>query len=138
MIKLKVALAAAIIAASVFSGTGRSIAHEGVIAHEGAAVVQIVSGTASWYGPGFNGRLTANGERYNMDGLTAAHRTLPFGTEVRVTNRHNGKSVVVRINDRGPFHGNRVIDLSRKAATSIGMVGSGVAPVKIEVLETTT
>lgn len=130
--KLKSALGAAVIAASIFSATGHGIAHEG------ASVVQTISGTASWYGPGFHGRLTANGERFNMDGLTAAHRTLPFGTQVRVTNRHNGKSIVVRINDRGPFHGNRVIDLSRKAAQTIGMMGSGTAPVQVEVLETST
>lgn len=73
------------------------------------------SGVASWYGGYFHGRLTANGERYNMNELTAAHRTLPFGTQVRVTNLRNNKSVTVRINDRGPYSKGRVIDLSRKA-----------------------
>lgn len=82
-----------------------------------------LAGVASWYGPGFHGRTTASGERYNMNALTAAHRTLPFGTHVRVTNRESGKSVIVRINDRGPYHGNRVIDLSKAAARSIGMDG---------------
>lgn len=93
-----------------------------------------LSGVASWYGPGFHGRLTANGERYDMHAMTAAHKTLKFGTKVKVTNSKNGKSVTVRINDRGPFVGGRVIDLSRSAADAIDMVGSGIAPVTIEVL----
>jgi rare lipoprotein A len=96
--------------------------------------VQTVTGAASWYGSKFHGRRTANGERFDMNGMTAAHRTLPFGTKVRVTNQRNGRSVTVRINDRGPFSGNRVIDLSRGAAESVGMVRSGVAPVRLEVL----
>lgn len=91
-------------------------------------------GMASWYGPGFHGRQTANGERYNQNHLTAAHRSLPFNTKVRVTNLRNGQSVVVRINDRGPFSGGRVIDLSAGAAKSIGVFSSGVAPVQLEVL----
>jgi rare lipoprotein A len=80
-------------------------------------------GVASWYGPGFHGRLTANGERFNTNSLTAAHRTLPFGTRVRVTNAETGRSVVVRINDRGPFTKGRVIDLSKAAARAIGVAG---------------
>jgi rare lipoprotein A len=80
-------------------------------------------GVASWYGPGFHGRLTANGERFNTNSLTAAHRTLPFGTRVRVTNATTGRSVVVRINDRGPFTRGRVIDLSKAAARAIGVTG---------------
>ena len=92
------------------------------------------SGVASWYGPGFHGRRSASGERFNQNALTAAHRTLPFGTQVRVTNLRNGHSVVVRINDRGPFTRGRVIDLSRAAAGALGMLGSGVAPVQLEVL----
>ncbi|MGK7943721.1 MAG: septal ring lytic transglycosylase RlpA family protein [Microcystaceae cyanobacterium] len=91
-------------------------------------------GTASWYGPGFHGRRTANGERYNQHGLTAAHRHLPFGTRVRVTNLRNNRSVVVRINDRGPFVGGRIIDLSAGAAKQIGVYHSGIAPVKVEIL----
>ena len=91
-------------------------------------------GTASWYGPGFHGRKTASGERFNSFDMTAAHRSLPFGTKVRVTNRKNGKSVVVRINDRGPYVGKRVIDLSRGAAQAVSMVGSGTAPVTLQVL----
>ena len=94
----------------------------------------IYSGKASWYGPGFHGRRTANGEVFNSNELTAAHRSLPFGTKVRVTNMNNGRSVVVRINDRGPFAGGRIIDLSAGAARSINMINSGVAPVRIEVL----
>ena len=92
------------------------------------------SGMASWYGGGFHGRKTASGERYNMNALTAAHRSLPFGTRVLVTNARNGRSVEVRINDRGPFVGGRVIDLSRAAASAIGLTASGVAPVRIAVL----
>lgn len=95
----------------------------------------ITHGTASWYGPDFHGLLTANGETYNMNALTAAHRTLPFNTVVRVKNIDNGKSVVVRINDRGPYVGDRVIDLSRKAAEEINMIGSGTAPVRLYLVQ---
>jgi rare lipoprotein A len=91
-------------------------------------------GVASWYGPGFHGRRTANGERFNQNGLTAAHRSLPFGTKVKVTNVNNGRSVVVRINDLGPYAKGRVIDLSAGAARVIGLINSGVAPVRIQVL----
>ena len=93
-------------------------------------------GKASFYGngPGEGGPLTANGERYNSGGLTAAHRTLPFGTKVRVTSPNTGKSVVVRINDRGPFIPGRIIDLSVGAARAIGLTSSGVAPVRMDVL----
>ncbi len=93
-----------------------------------------LSGPASWYGGKFHGRTTANGERYDMHKLTAAHKTLPFGTKVKITNERNGESVVVRINDRGPFAGRRIIDLSRAAADKIGMLRSGVAPVTVEVI----
>ena len=88
-------------------------------------------GTASWYGKQFHGRLTANGERFDMYALTAAHRTLPFGSIVQVTDLENGRSVAVRINDRGPFKGGRIIDLSYAAAKKLGMVKRGVVPVKI-------
>jgi rare lipoprotein A len=91
-------------------------------------------GMASFYGYDFAGKLTANGERYNPMGMTAASKTLPFGTIVRVTNRNNGRSVVVRINDRGPYVGGRVIDLSQGAAGVVGMLGSGVAPVDIAIV----
>lgn len=91
-------------------------------------------GIASWYGPKFHAKLTANGETYNMYDMTAAHKTLPMNTVVKVTNRNNGLTAVVRINDRGPFVGERIIDLSNAAARKINMVGAGTAPVKIEVL----
>src|SRR5215204_6100625 len=89
----------------------------------------IQTGAASWYGPGFHGKRTANGERFNTHALTAAHRSLPFGSRVRVTNARTGRSVVVRINDRGPFVGGRVIDLSKAAAQAVGI--SGVGRVKL-------
>ncbi len=91
-------------------------------------------GMASWYGPGFNGRRSANGERFNQNALTAAHRSLPFGTKVRVTNVRTGRSVVVRITDRGPHIRGRIIDLSAAAARIVGVMQSGVAPVQIEVM----
>jgi rare lipoprotein A len=91
-------------------------------------------GRASWYGPYHHGRKTANGEIYDMNALTAAHRTLPLGTRVRVTNLQNGRTVVVRLNDRGPYIDGRIIDLSRKAAQVLGMVEKGLAEVSIEVL----
>jgi rare lipoprotein A len=91
-------------------------------------------GNASWYGKPFNGRRASNGETYDMYKLTAAHRTLPFDTMVRVTNLNNGKSTTVRIIDRGPFVDNRVIDLSLAAAREIDSVGPGVVPVRLEVI----
>jgi rare lipoprotein A (peptidoglycan hydrolase) len=94
----------------------------------------ISSGVASYYGPGFHGRRTANGETFNMHAMTAAHRTLPFGTKLRVTNLNNGQSTIVRVNDRGPYVGGRIIDLSVAAAKSIGSTHSGVAHVNIEVI----
>ncbi len=92
------------------------------------------SGNASWYGPDFHGKLTSNGETYNMYDNTAAHKTLPMNTIVKVTNKRNGLTAIVRINDRGPFIATRIIDLSNTAARKIKMVGAGTAPVKIEVL----
>ena len=89
------------------------------------------TGNASWYGPDFAGKKTANGERFNPGDLTAAHRTLPFNTRLKVTNLKNGKSVIVRINDRGPYADGRIIDLSRAAAKKIGMLNSGTARVKL-------
>ena len=94
----------------------------------------VQTGEASWYGEEFHGRRTSSREVYDMNDLTAAHNTLPFGTMVMVTNLNNGRSVAVRINDRGPFVKNRVIDLSYAAARAIDMIGSGTAPVRIEVL----
>jgi rare lipoprotein A len=95
----------------------------------------IESGVSSWYGPNFHGKLTANGEKYDMDGVTAAHRTLPFGSIVLVENLDNGKTVQVRINDRGPYAKNRIIDLSRGAAEKIDMIGPGTARVRLYLLE---
>jgi rare lipoprotein A len=97
----------------------------------------VEDGVASWYGPGFHGRRTASGEVYDQHELTAAHRTLPIGTRVVVTNLVNGRSVEVRINDRGPFVEGRTIDLSYAAARSIGMIGTGTARVRVEVLGAT-
>ena len=94
-------------------------------------------GGASWYGPRFHGRRTASGERYDMHALTAAHRTLPFGTMVRVRSMVSGHEVEVRVTDRGPFARNRVIDVSRAAAEALGMLGLGVKPVVLLVPEST-
>lgn len=98
------------------------------------AIVSSNTGSASWYGPGFDGRRSASGEVFNQYALTAAHRTLPFGTKVLVTNLYNGRQVTVRINDRGPYSGDRVIDLSAGAADAIGLTSSGVATVQLDVL----
>lgn len=89
----------------------------------------LAQGMASWYGPGFHGRRTANGERYDMHALTAAHKTLPFGTKVRVRSVHTGKEVVVRINDRGPYKHSRIIDLSLGAISALGLRHRGVTEV---------
>jgi rare lipoprotein A len=93
-----------------------------------------LEGMASYYADEFHGRTTANGETYDMHNLTAAHRTLPFNTRVRVTNLSNNRSVVVRINDRGPFVSDRIIDLSLRAAQELSMVGPGTARVALELL----
>jgi rare lipoprotein A len=99
-----------------------------------AQTLESSEGRASWYGPGFAGRRTANGEIYDPSQLTAAHKTLPFGTFVRVTNPSSGQSVVVRINDRGPFKPGRVLDVSRAAAEQIGMIGPGTLVVRLELI----
>lgn len=91
-------------------------------------------GTASFYAGSFNGRQTASGERYDMNGMTCAHRTLPFGTLLEVENLDNGSTVTVRVNDRGPYVGGRIIDLSRGAADRLGMVDSGTAEVRLRVV----
>ena len=100
------------------------------MSHPGA----VQTGTASWYGPGFHGKRTSNGEIYDQNDMTAAHQTLPLGTRVAVTNLQNGRQVEVRINDRGPFVKDRAIDLSYAAARTLDMIGPGTAPVRIEVL----
>ena len=104
----------------------------------GEAAREFESGGASWYGPGFHGRRTASGERYDMNSLTAAHRTLPFGTMVRVHSLVNGRQVDVRITDRGPFTHSRVIDVSRAAAAELGMLGLGFKQVTLLVPESTS
>ena len=101
---------------------------------DSASAIYTEEGNASWYGAPFHGRKASNGEIYDMNKLTAAHRTLPFDSVVRVTNLSNGKSTTVRITDRGPFVDNRIIDLSRAAAQEIESIGPGVVPVRIEVL----
>lgn len=101
----------------------------------GEALREFQRGHASWYGPGFNGRRTASGERFDMHDFTAAHRTLPFGTVVRVHSLVNGRDVDVRITDRGPYAGNRIIDLSRAAAEELGMLGLGFKEVVLLVPE---
>ncbi|HEY9878413.1 MAG TPA: septal ring lytic transglycosylase RlpA family protein [Leptolyngbyaceae cyanobacterium] len=98
------------------------------------AVTSVLTGMASWYGPGFHGRRSASGEMFNQNALTAAHRTLPFGTQIRVTNLSNRQQVIVRVNDRGPYAHGRVLDLSEAAARAIGLTRSGVGMVQIEVL----
>jgi peptidoglycan lytic transglycosylase len=96
--------------------------------------VYVEQGVASWYGAPFDGRRAADGEIFDMNMLVAAHRTLPFGSILRVTNLNNGRDVDVRVIDRGPFVGGRILDLSRAAAASLDMIGSGTAPVRIELL----
>jgi len=99
-----------------------------------SGVKRVEKGKACWYGPGYEGRRTASGEVFNRGAFTAAHRKLPFNTIVRVTNLNNGREVKVRINDRGPFKGGRIIDLSEAAARELGMIQEGIVPVRIEVL----
>jgi rare lipoprotein A len=96
--------------------------------------IYVEQGIASWYGIPFHGRRAANGEIFDMNTLVAAHRTLPFGSILRVTNMNNGRSVEVRVIDRGPFVGDRMLDVARAAAVSLDMIGTGTAPVRIELL----
>ena len=91
-------------------------------------------GIASWYGPGFDGNFTANGEVYDMNGISAAHKTLPFGTIVRVVEFSTGKSIIVRINDRGPFIEGRIIDLSKGAARKLGIIDKGITKVGLRII----
>lgn len=111
---------------------GKKTGSEGISKSVGQ---KIEDGVASWYGPNFHGKLTANGETYNMHGLTAAHRTLPFDTIVKVKNLDNGQSVEVRINDRGPYAKDRIIDLSKEAARKIDMLNSGTARVELILMQ---
>jgi rare lipoprotein A len=107
----------------------QSVRQDASIASEIAAIFQ--RGQASWYGPGFDGKRTASGERFQPQAMTAAHRSLPFGTRVRVTHVSTGRSVVVRINDRGPFHGGRIIDLAAGPARMLGLTSVGSAYVSL-------
>jgi peptidoglycan lytic transglycosylase len=108
-----------------------------LVAHLSAPVkpIKVWVGNASWYGPEFDGKKTANGERFNCESLTAAHPDLPFGSRVRIVNTHNGKFEVVRINDRGPYQEGREIDVSYRVARKIGLIHSGVSQVRLELMQ---
>ena len=121
-----------VVAAACLSGCGLIFGRSKPPVEQPSRAVEV--GTASWYGPGFHGNRTSSGEIYDQNDLTAAHPTLPLGTRVAVTNLQNGRTVEVRVNDRGPFAKGRAIDLSYAAARSIGMIGPGTVPVRIEVL----
>jgi rare lipoprotein A len=99
--------------------------------------VPVERGIASWYGPKFNGRMTASGERYDMNAFTAAHPSLPFGTKIGVRNTRTGREVMVRVNDRGPYSRNRILDLSYAAAREVGVVGPGTASVEVYLVPAT-
>ena len=130
---------AVILAALVLAGCSGSsprFTTRGVGASAGAeSGAYQLTGVASYYADEFHGRTTSNGEVYDMHGLTAAHRTLPFNTKLRVRNLDNNLVVIVRINDRGPFKDDRVIDLSLEAAKKIALIAKGTAPVELEILE---
>ena len=118
------------------SGEHRSTAQtEQPIQHNSGKILLTLEGIASYYANDFNGKQTSNGETFDMNALTAAHRTFPFGTKVRVTNLENNKIVVVRVNDRGPFKEGRMMDLSMAAAKEIDLIRTGTARVRLEVLE---
>ena len=122
------ALALILLIAACASEPGRAASERA-----GSSAYQAV-GVASWYGAKFHGRTTASGEPFDMHALTAAHPNLPFGTKVRVTNLENGRTVVLRINDRGPFAKRRIIDVSRQAAERLGFVKAGLAKVRVEAI----
>ena len=129
--------AAALIAASlvISAGCGRRVTARVPAPPPPAPLGWSETGVASWYGIPYDGRRTSSGEIFDMHALTAAHRTLPFNTWIEVTNLQNGKRVEVRINDRGPFVGGRIIDLSMGAADEIGMVRAGLAKVRLKVIK---
>ncbi len=102
---------------------------------QSASVGDTTTGIAAYYSNVFHGRRTASGERYNKNAYTAAHKRLPFGTRVRITNLENRKSVVLKINDRGPYKKNRIIDVSRRAARDLGFIRKGLTKVRLEVIE---
>ena len=126
-------LSCSVLAASVLA-TGAHVAGASTPKSRDVAAKARLHGEASYYADAFHGRTTASGERFDMNDLTAAHRKLAFGTHVRVKNLANGREVIVRINDRGPYVGERVIDLSYGAARQLDMVNAGVVPVDIEIL----
>jgi rare lipoprotein A len=126
---------AAVPAAPVAAAGAVDIAAIEPVVEAEPAARHLGSGGASYYAQKFHGRRTASGERFDNTALTAAHRTLPFGSMVRVTNPVNGRAVTVRINDRGPFHGNRVIDVSRAAAEELGLVARGHGQVELALLD---
>lgn len=118
----------------IIAGTLAAVVILGAAVFMASAAIACTKTTASWYGPGFHGRTTASGERFNQNAMTVAHRTLPFGSMLIVRNVQNGRSVQVRVNDRGPFVRGRTLDLSRAAAAKLGMINRGVARVCYEVL----
>src|SRR4051812_11265699 len=124
-------LSRALVACCTMLLAGHAGLHQAVARPETRAAFP-QTGVASWYGPGFHGRRTASGERFDQNELTAAHRQLPLGSEVKVTNLENGRSITVAINDRGPYVGGRVINLSKAAAQRLGIVEDGLAKVRIE------
>src|ERR1700735_5702403 len=129
-------LSALMLAGLALAGCAKK--HRTVAAPAPPRIIQGETGLASWYGHPYHGRPAANGEIYDMEKLTAAHRTLPFGTWVRVVNLNNGKTVDVRITDRGPFVENRIIDLSHAAAVAVELIGPGVARVRLDILSVPT
>jgi rare lipoprotein A len=120
-------LSAAVLACAIFAAPAQASPEAALRA---SPALKAQRGTASWYGPGFHGRRTANGETFDTNAMTAAHRTLPFGSRVRVVNQRTGRSVVVRINDRGPFVKGRIIDLAKAPAKALGI--AGIASVSLE------
>ena len=126
-------LMAALVLSAVLVAAGPIVAHAGTTS--AAAVGTTETGKIAWYGSKFNGRRTASGQRYNSEALTMAHKTLPFGTHVKVTNPSNGKHVIVRVNDRGPAQADRVGDVSHAAARRLGMTKHGVIDAQLEVVE---
>jgi len=135
----RILIAAACAAAAGLSACGgsspRFTAANAVKVETGGSYSAREEGMASYYADEFNGRKTSNGEIFDMNKLTAAHKSLPFNSVVKVTNMDNGRSVIVRVNDRGPFVEGRIIDLSLAGAKAIGMIGTGTARVSLEVLE---
>jgi rare lipoprotein A len=127
--------AVAVVFAWILAGCGSSSPRFTSSSGAVETAAHALEGYASYYAEEFNGRPTANGEVFDMNALTAAHRTLPFNTRLRVINLENGRSVVVRINDRGPFKDDRMIDLSLAAAKEVGLILNGTARVRLEVLE---